>query len=150
MHMANAEYYWVRGLNIAPDVPALDAADYATPDAARAACQQADATIVKHVRGLSEADLERVPDGWGQPVWVGLLQLAHHSTDHRAQILRTLHDLGAPTFEQNFAVYMENATPMSVQGLIAQIGQKHAKWDDVLRQVPAEQMDQPVIDAWTV
>jgi hypothetical protein len=34
-------------------------------------------------------------------VWVGLLQNAHHGTDHRAQILRALHDRGAPTFEQN-------------------------------------------------
>src|SRR5258706_7502826 len=149
MHMANAEYYWVRGLNIAPDVPALDAADYATPDAARAACQQADATIVKHVRGLSEADLERVPDGWGQPAWVGLLQNAHHSTDHRAQILRALHDMGAPTFDQAFADYMENLVPMAVEGLIGEISKARAKWDDAVRGVKDDQMDQKVMGDWS-
>ncbi len=83
-------------------------------------------------------------------MWVGLLQNAHHGTDHRAQILRALHDLGAPTFEQNFAVYMENLTPMTVQDVIKRIGTKRAAWDDLLGQVPAGQMSQPVLDAWTV
>ena len=61
-------------------------------------------------------------------MWVGLLQVAHHGTDHRAQILRALYDLGAPTFEQNFALYMEHLTPMTVQEVLARIGAKRAEW----------------------
>ncbi|MBN1452951.1 MAG: maleylpyruvate isomerase N-terminal domain-containing protein [Anaerolineales bacterium] len=77
--------------------------------------------------------------------------MAHHATDHRAQILRTLHDLGAPTFEQNFAIYMENVTPMTIhQELIGHIGTRRAEWDALLRQVPAEQMNQLVLDSWSV
>jgi uncharacterized damage-inducible protein DinB len=150
LHMADAQHYWLRGLLNVPDLPELDAEDYPTREAARAICQQADQECLKIVRGLNEVDLERIPDGWSLPVWVGLLQLAHHSTDHRAQILRALYGLGAPTFEQNFAIYMENVTPMSIQDLIGHIGIKRAEWDDLLRQVPAGQMDEPLMDAWTV
>jgi uncharacterized damage-inducible protein DinB len=150
IHMAEAQYYWLRGLLDVQGFPELNAEVYPTRAAARTICQQADQEILNRVRGLSEADLERIPDRWSQPVWVGLLQNANHSTDHRAQILRALHDLGAPTFDQNFSDYMENATPMTVEGLIGQIGTKRAEWDDLLRQVAAEDMDQPLLNAWRV
>ncbi|MFW5943072.1 MAG: maleylpyruvate isomerase N-terminal domain-containing protein, partial [Chloroflexota bacterium] len=54
------------------------------------------------------------------------------------------------TFEQNFAIYMENVTPMSVQELATQIGAKRAKWDDALRQMPSGRMDEPLLGGWTV
>ncbi len=150
VHMANAQRDWFRGLLGAPGSGDLRAEDYPTRAAARRICRQVDQESLDRVRDLTDADLERIPDGWSQPVWVGLLQLAHHGTDHRAQILRALHDLGAPTFDQNFAVYMENATPMNVQELIGHIGQRRAAWDALLRQVPPAQMDQPALKAWTV
>jgi uncharacterized damage-inducible protein DinB len=150
VHMAEAQYYWLTGLLDVQGFPELNAEDYPTRAAARTICQQADQEILNRVRGLNEADLERIPDGWSQPVWVGLLQNANHATDHRAQILRALHDLGAPTFDQNFSDYMENATPMTVEGLIEQIGTKRAEWDDLVRQVAAEDMDQLMLDAWRV
>jgi uncharacterized damage-inducible protein DinB len=150
VHMANAQHYWLRGLLNASDLPELDAEDYATRAAARTVCRQADQDCLDRVRGLSDAELERMPDIWSQPVWVGLLQLAHHGSDHRAQILRALHDVGAPTFEQNFAIYMENVTSMSVQDLIGRIGAKRAEWDDLLGQVPTGQMDRRAQDTWTV
>lgn len=150
VHMVNAQRYWLRGLLNMSDLPELHAEDYPTREAARTICQKVDQECLNSVRGLSDADLERIPDVWSLPVWRGLLQLVHHPTDHRAQILRVLHGLGAPTFEQNFAVYMENVTPMSVQDLIGHIGTKRTEWDDLLRQIPAGQMNQPVLDAWTV
>lgn len=150
IHMAEAQYYWLRGLLDVPGLPRLEAEAYPTRDAARTVCQQADQRILDIVRGLSEAELERVPDGWSQPVWVGLLQNAQHAVDHRAQILRVLHDLGVPTFEQNFSDYMENATPMTVEDLMGHIGTKRAEWNNILGQVSAEQMEQPVMDGWRV
>src|SRR5690606_24743655 len=94
--------------------------------------------------------LERMADGWSQPVWVALVQLAHHSTDHRSQILHALHEMGAPTFEQNFAVYMEYATPLSAHELARHIGAGRAAWDEALQQVPEGQMEQPLLNGWTV
>lgn len=150
VHMANAQHYWFRAVLNMRDLPELQAEDYGTREAARAICQQVDAECLRRVRGLSEADLERVPDGWSQPVWVALVQVAHHSTDHRAQVLHMLYELGAPTFEQNFAVYMENVTPMSAPELVGHIGAKRAEWEEALQQVSDEQMDQPLLDEWTV
>ena len=55
--------------------------------------------------GLDEADLARVPAGMRGPAWQVLVHLVNHGTDHRAQMLRILHDLGAPTFDQDFVLY---------------------------------------------
>ena len=35
-------------------------------------------------------------------VWEAILQVFNHSTDHRAQSLYMLHQLGAPTFQQDY------------------------------------------------
>ncbi len=39
-------------------------------------------------------------------VWEALVQVANHSTDHRAQIMAGLHRLGAPTMGQDFLDYL--------------------------------------------
>src|SRR5690606_30391646 len=66
------------------------------------------------------------------------------------QILHALYDLGAPTFDQTFAVYMEQVTPLSVSELLGHIRSKRAEWEDLLRQLPTDRMNQPVIDRWTI
>jgi uncharacterized damage-inducible protein DinB len=38
--------------------------------------------------------------------WQILLHMVNHGTDHRAQILRALHDFGAPTFDQDLMSYL--------------------------------------------
>ena len=55
---------------------------------------------------LSEADLLGVPPGMPGPAWQVLLHVANHGTDHRAQILRALHDVGAPTFDQDLIMHL--------------------------------------------
>jgi hypothetical protein len=45
---------------------------------------------------------------------------------------------------------MEYRTPMTVRDLIERIGTKRAEWDDLLKQVPAGQLNQPLLEAWTV
>ena len=52
------------------------------------------------------ADLEETPPGLPVPRWQALLHLANHGTDHRAQMLRILADLGAPTFEQDLLFHV--------------------------------------------
>jgi uncharacterized damage-inducible protein DinB len=46
---------------------------------------------------------------WGEidiPVWQILVHVANHATDHRAQLLRLLDQIGAPTFEQDLMLYL--------------------------------------------
>ncbi len=39
-------------------------------------------------------------------VWQVLLHVANHATDHRAQLLRVLHDLGVKTTSQDYIFYV--------------------------------------------
>ena len=39
-------------------------------------------------------------------VWQVLLHVANHATDHRAQLLRVLHDLGVETKSQDYIFYV--------------------------------------------
>ncbi|NJL95973.1 MAG: hypothetical protein HC915_20705 [Anaerolineae bacterium] len=39
-------------------------------------------------------------------VWQVLLHVVNHGTDHRAQLLRLLHDLGAKTNSQDYVLYL--------------------------------------------
>jgi uncharacterized damage-inducible protein DinB len=32
--------------------------------------------------------------------------MVNHGTDHRAQVLRSLHDFGAPTFNQDLIIHL--------------------------------------------
>jgi len=46
-------------------------------------------------------------------VWQVLLHVINHGTDHRAQLLRTLHDLGATTSSQDYIFYVyEHGNPI--------------------------------------
>ena len=39
-------------------------------------------------------------------VWQVLLHVVNHGTDHRAQLLRVLHDLGVQTTSQDYIFYV--------------------------------------------
>jgi uncharacterized damage-inducible protein DinB len=41
-------------------------------------------------------------------LWQALLHVANHGTDHRAQILRLLNDLGVKTTSQDYIFYIYN------------------------------------------
>ena len=58
--------------------------------------------------------------------------------------------MGAPTFEQNFAMYMENVTPVTVAEVLGHIDAQRAAWDEALRQVPVELMGELLTGPWTV
>ncbi len=65
------------------------------------------------MNGVDSVELQRVvvydlPHRGGvhrSAVWEILAHVVNHTTDHRAQMLRLLYDLGAPTFEQDFVIY---------------------------------------------
>ena len=66
-----------------------------------------------YIDGLTPEELTRYvkPDFWdeGDKSITAANAITHvmlHSMDHRSQILRALHDFGAPTFEQEFLYYL--------------------------------------------
>src|SRR5262245_1058132 len=55
-------------------------------------------------------------------VWQVLLHVVNHGTDHRAQLLRLLNDLGVETTWQDYIFYAyEHAMPASEGGMYAEI-----------------------------
>jgi uncharacterized damage-inducible protein DinB len=108
LHVAVVDTRWFRGLRGDPNARHFDVdpADYATRTAVHTFFQEAATAAKTYVAGLNEAMLEAVPAGIGMPQWQVLLHVANHGTDHRAEILRTLHDLGAPTFPQDLIMYL--------------------------------------------
>lgn len=108
VHVAVTDKRWLMGLQGNPDARAftLDPADYPTRQSARALWDSTAKEVTAYVTALEDEDLAQTPMGMGGPAWQVLAHLVNHGTDHRAQILRALHDLGAPTFDQDMVSHL--------------------------------------------
>jgi uncharacterized damage-inducible protein DinB len=108
VHLATTDARWVRGLQGQPGGRELkfNPADYPTIQSAEKLWENVVKETLAYLNSLTEADLIATPAGMRGPVWQVLVHLANHGTDHRAQVLRALHDFGAPTFDQDFIMYM--------------------------------------------
>ena len=107
-HAAQVDSAWLGGLQGIPNAPRapLNREDYPTRAQLRARWEVTAHAWESHLAGLSDADLETVLPDMGGPAWHVILHVANHGTDHRAQTLRFLHDLGAPTFPQDMIFYL--------------------------------------------
>ena len=103
VHMANTDAGWLRGLKELPDARQyrLEPGDYPTAESVRALWVATAEELRAYVSSLTSDELVRTPEGLPATVWQVLLHLVNHGTDHRAQILRIVHDYGAPTFDQD-------------------------------------------------
>lgn len=103
VHVAQVDNRWMRGLQGLPDDPTLryKPSQYATVAATQALCESVAGCVTAFVSGLDEAALHCQLAHMPMPTWKVLLHMVNHGTDHRAQVLRSLHDFGAPTFEQD-------------------------------------------------
>jgi uncharacterized damage-inducible protein DinB len=108
VHVATVDTRWLGGLQERPEARQfmLDASDYVTREQARALWDATARAVSDYVGSLDDESLERHPRGLPGPVWQVLAHLVNHGTDHRAQILRALYDLGAPTFDQDLILYL--------------------------------------------
>lgn len=109
LHIMSADRTWfspLRGLEI-PDW--LDPADFPTRESIRTYGDE----LEQFMRGY----LEELQDDmlWTRPLegedenfllWQVLLHVVNHATDHRAQILRALNDLGLATTAQDYIFYV--------------------------------------------
>jgi uncharacterized damage-inducible protein DinB len=111
-HIMAVEHWWPHFLETG-ELAFPDSDDYPTRAAIRAKWDEVERRVTEYVAGLMPAELERAvrPDVWDdtdEPIsaWQALLQVANHSTDHRAQVLAGLKSLGALTFEQDYLNYI--------------------------------------------
>ena len=106
VHLANSDRRWLGGLKNQPDVDNVKFEDYPTRDMARALFEQVAQDVTEYVDTLTNAELEENPNGMPGPRWQALLHMVNHGTDHRATVLERLHALGAPTFDQDFILWL--------------------------------------------
>jgi uncharacterized damage-inducible protein DinB len=55
---------------------------------------------------LFDKPIKEPEEDKGLTVWQVLLHVVNHGTDHRAQLLRLIHDLGVKTTSQDFIFYI--------------------------------------------
>ena len=108
VHVASTVRRWLGGLKGAREARSSrpDPADYRTREEAGALWEEAAQDLNSYLSSLTEEDLGRIPNGMRGPVWQVLAHLVNHGTDHRAQVLRALHDFGAPTFDQDLVLHL--------------------------------------------
>ncbi|NLE76300.1 MAG: hypothetical protein GX605_06055 [Chloroflexi bacterium] len=108
VHVAGALGRWSRGLKGDPAAREFrpNPEHYPTRASVHALWEAETLGLAGYVAGLDEAALLGTPPGFLGPRWHALLHLVNHGTDHRAQVLRALHDCGAPTFDQDLILHL--------------------------------------------
>ena len=108
VHLATTDTRWIRGLQGEPGARQLkfDPANYPTIQSAEMLWEGVAKETLDYANHLTDAELLTTPGGMRGPTWQVLVHIANHGTDHRAQVLRLLHDFGAPTFDQDFIMYV--------------------------------------------
>ncbi len=108
IHLIAVEGRWLRGLRGEPDARAFqpDPQDYPTRAAARDFWRANAPALPAYVASLTDEQSAAKAPGMGEPVWQVLAQVVLHAVDHRALVLRLLDEFGAPTFPQDFIMYL--------------------------------------------
>lgn len=114
-HCMNVDDRWLARLQETALPPVLDEATFPDQASIRPEWDAVRERVLAYVTGLSQAELEgsisvAFPGRYSEPQRCRrrdvLLHMVNHGTDHRAQILARLHELGAQTLEQDLMLYL--------------------------------------------
>lgn len=111
IHLMDADEVWFSELqNTAPSEP-LPSANYDDREIIRAQWDKVEQMMRNYLESLQDAMLFEKPikepeEDKKLAAWQVLLHVANHGTDHRAQLLRLLNDLGAKTESQDYIFYV--------------------------------------------
>lgn len=112
VHLLDAEDMWFSELRGAqPLEPLPETVDTDDRDAIRAHWDKVEENIRAYLADLQDEQLFSKPikepeEDKDLIVWQVLLHVVNHATDHRAQLLRVLHDLGVETKYQDYIFYV--------------------------------------------
>lgn len=111
VHLINAEETWfseLRGVEPSPPLPSTTGDDRPR---IRAYWDSVEQSMRAYLADLQDAMLFTKPikepdEDRDLIVWQVLLHVVNHGTDHRAQLLRLLNDLGVKTVSQDYIFYI--------------------------------------------
>ncbi len=109
VHLMSCDDYWFSGLRGLEMPEMLDPALFEDREIIRARWDGIEQTMRAYLANLRDEMLFEHPFEGGDEVlalWQVLLHVANHGTDHRAQILRLLNDLGVNTGAQDYIFYI--------------------------------------------
>lgn len=112
VHLIDAEDVWISELRGAqPSEPLPETTDVDDRDAIRKLWDVVEQNTRAYLANLQDEQLFSKPitdpeEDKDLIVWQVLLHVVNHATDHRAQLLRALHDLGVDTKSQDYIFYV--------------------------------------------
>jgi uncharacterized damage-inducible protein DinB len=111
IHILSVESWWPHFLDTG-EVVFVDDEPLHSREDVRACWDQVEQNVRAYLARVTAADLTRIvrpafwKDPWSVQAWQGLMQVLNHSTDHRAQLLDSVRELGGPTDEQDYLSYL--------------------------------------------
>lgn len=108
VHLANTDLRWLTGLKNLPDVTRSlkKYEEYPDRPAVRGYWESVAAQLQEYVQSLDDTQLNEHSADIAAPRWQVLLHVVNHGTDHRSTVLQQLHEFGAPTFDQDFILWL--------------------------------------------
>jgi uncharacterized damage-inducible protein DinB len=110
VHIMNTDEAWFSDLRGAEFPEELSPAELDDREAIRARWDRVEQDMRAYLEELQDEMLFEKPFTEGEDkdliLWQVLLHVANHGTDHRAQLLRALNDLGVKTAYQDFIFYV--------------------------------------------
>ena len=110
LHLISCDDVWfsdLRGVKFSGD---LNPADFHDRESIRAHWDNVEQNMRDYLAKLRDDMLFEKPFAEGEDkdliLWQVLLHVANHGTDHRAQLLRLLNDLGVKTTSQDYIFYV--------------------------------------------
>ena len=117
VHTMSAEWIWLNRLRGDSPGAMFDLADYPDRAAVRGKWDQIEADFRSYLSGLTPEALGgaftyTTTSGrrYTQPIAPVLMHVVNHGTDHRAQILAMLSQIGGDTVEQDMVFYLRELT----------------------------------------
>ena len=126
LHLISCDDVWfseLRGVEFAGD---LNSADFHDRESIRARWDNVEQTMRDFLAELRDdmlfdKPIEEPEEDKDLIVWQVLLHVANHGTDHRAQLLRLLNDLGVKTTSQDYIFYVyDNLIDSSEEAVTSQ------------------------------
>lgn len=106
VHLASVDRRWLTGLKNLEDVAHLKFEDYTTRAQTREVFETVTKDLANYAPTLTDEELNSPNEKIQEPRWQILLHIINHGTDHRSTVLHRLHEFGAPTFDQDFVIWL--------------------------------------------